>query len=109
LILRLAAGGEDFEELVAGDTLAAANLGHAFLQPEVEGGLADLKPFFFGLEQVQCVGDNLGRLPIVPRSSSRWMRSSVAGSRARVMGKYTPGLRGDRRVIGEAITSALDL
>jgi hypothetical protein len=55
--LKLATLGEDLEDLVAGDALAAVELGYAFREPSVECGLADLKPFFFGLEEVEGLGD----------------------------------------------------
>src|ERR1017187_1029001 len=59
-LLCLAALGEDLQELVAGDAFAAIDLGHAFFEPLVEGGLADLKPFLLGLKEIESLGDDLG-------------------------------------------------
>jgi hypothetical protein len=59
-ILCLSSLGEDFQELVAGDALTTIDLGDAFLEPRVEGGLSDLKPFLLGLEEVESLGDDLG-------------------------------------------------
>ena len=56
----LTALGEDLQELVAGDAFAAIDLGHALFEPLVEGGLADFEPFLLGLEEVECLGDDLG-------------------------------------------------
>jgi hypothetical protein len=53
----LAAFGEDFEQAVTRNSFATLDLGHALFQAGVEGRLAHLKPFLFGL--VERSGDDL--------------------------------------------------
>ena len=64
----LATLGEDFQQAVAGDAFATVDLCDAVLQAGVEGGLAQLKPFLFGLEEIERLGDNLcGRTVVAAR------------------------------------------
>jgi hypothetical protein len=76
----------------AGYAFAAIDLGHALFEPLVEGGLADFEPFLLGLEEVECLGDDLGGggvVAAVELALDALFGCGIEGDRHG--GKYTPG------------------
>jgi hypothetical protein len=94
--------GEDLQELVAGNALAAIDLGHTLCEPLVEGGLADFEPFLLGFEQVECLGDDLGGGGIVAAvefALDALFDCGIEGDRHG--GKYTSGIASGPHSCGE--------
>jgi hypothetical protein len=49
--------------MISGDFFAPIHLAHAFLEPLVEGGLADLEPLLLSLKKIEGLGNDIGWEP----------------------------------------------